>query len=166
MDNQFWISIRTWSETWGLIKIFIMCVSFILFTESFKIKSELFLSSALPGSSYHLESQEPIASSVLLYILKGSVCMNLSRMVEGYLGSCGIILPNLSVVWSWVSFFIFLINTTTAIMYFTFTFPLYSYIPKACFSNLSHNLNSQYCYKEGKQLSYWKALVSLPVKWG
>lgn len=51
-------------------------------------------------------------------------------------------------------------------MYFTFTFPLYSYIPKACFSNLSHNLNSQYCYKEGKQSYHTESLSFFTCKVG
>lgn len=70
VDNDFLVSLRTWSATWGSIKIFIMCLSFILFTESFKIKSELLLSSALIGvtvqrvrSPFPVQSTEGISLS-------------------------------------------------------------------------------------------------------
>lgn len=48
---------------------------------------------------------------------------------------------------------------------FYFYFPLYSYIPKACFSNLSYNLNlPQYCYKEGKQSYHTESLSFFTCK--
>lgn len=165
MDNQFWISIRTWSETWGLIKIFIMCVSFILFTESFKIKSELFLSSALTGSSYRLESQEPTASLVLLFILKGSVYMNLSRMVEWVLRKLWNHTPK-SFSCVVLGKFLYLSHKHYHCHYvFYFYFPSLLIHSKSMFLKLiPQSQLTILLQRRQTELSYWKASVSLPVK--
>lgn len=158
MDNDFWVYIRAWSAIWtplGLDQDFIMCLSFILFTENFKKTKMSCFSHQLWLGSMSRES-ELISNSILIFIIKGSVFMNLSSRVEWLLRKLwhqnprSIICMILGKFLSLSQFLSFFLNTTTAIIYFTLTFPFYPCITKAFFSNLSHNLSSQYCSKEGR----------------